>query len=256
MRTGNYWTLPGRRRLAVLRVERLRISGQKFKTARSVARWLSLIPSVLCVGITGGLAMDNTKEEDDIDFFLIVSPGTIWISRLLAVCIVEVTSQRRKPGDINVKNAICLNMFVTSDTLGLPFEERDIYTSHEVLQMRPLFDRGVYGSFLKANAWVKTFLPNAWRERQRILNGQGSKTTSNTRINNVAFSIGHLALRFLNLPAKIIQVNYMKGKMTTEVVTDTVLRFHPKDARPWIQKKFMRLCQRYKITLDKKFWRA
>lgn len=263
IRSGAYWTLPGRTGLARNRKHRLLASKTKQEHARAVSRWLSRIPSVLLTGITGGLAMENTNEEDDIDLFFIVSEGTIWISRLLAICIVELISRRRRPGDTNVANAICLNMFVTVRALGLPAGERDIYASHEVLQMKPLFDRGgIYRRFLDANVWVKKFLPHAWKERYQMAEVPTSLTLRRASRYQTRKDTGPVAtmalfvLRTLEIPAKIIQTQYMKGKQTSEVVTDDVLRFHPRDARPWVQRKFVQRCRQHKITLDKNFWAA
>lgn len=54
--------------------------------------------------------------------------------------------------------------------------------------------------------------------------------------------------------AKHAQLWYMKRHRTSEVITDTVLRFHPKDARIWIKRRFAARLKGYNTPLDKIFY--
>ena len=58
----------------------------------------------------------------------------------------------------------------------------------------------------------------------------------------------------IELLARKLQLWYMKKRRTNEVITDTALRFHPKDARVWVKKKFAARLKRYHIPLDKVFY--
>jgi hypothetical protein len=163
----HYYFLKGRQRIVTIRKERTRRQREKWDIARRAAKILSGIHSILLVGVTGGLAMNNARESDDIDFFLIVEDGTIWISRLLSVILLS--KLRRKRNETRVANKICLNMFISDAQLSLPDTERDLFSAHEVLQMQPLYNRDhTYKKFLYANEWVQKFLPNAWQYRIKI----------------------------------------------------------------------------------------
>lgn len=37
---------------------------------------------------------------------------------------------------------------------------------------------------------------------------------------------------------KSLQLWYMRGKQTTEVVSGTLIKFHPEDARRWVLKEY------------------
>ena len=50
--------------------------------------------------------------------------------------------------------------------------------------------------------------------------------------------------------AKYLQLWYMRRHRTHEVLTDTVLRFHPKDARVWVKRKLAARLARLHIPLD------
>jgi len=197
--------------------------------------------------------MGNAREKDDIDLIMIVKSRTLWASRLLATALVEMLGIRRRPGEQQVKNKICLNMFLAKNYLRLPPDERDFYGAHELLQMKPLWQReDSYKQFLRANRWVKSFFPDAWSDK--ISEREFSLPTMKSSYFSLGVYPVTFILRFFEWPAKIIQLKYMQRHRTSEVVTDGVLRFHPRDARPWVKRAFAARLARYKLPLDKIFY--
>lgn len=245
----NYiFTLRGRQNSVETYNTRRDISKEKREKARRVAKWLRLIPSLTLVGVTGGVAVDNAVEDDDIDLFFIAARKTLWITRILVTILIDCLRVRRKPGDTNVKNKICLNMFMSEDNLRLPKKEQDLYAAHEVLQMTPLWARGnSYRQFLEANIWVKKFLPVAWEVKRAGHNNHPKASYVWTRI-SVFF------LRWFEKPAKSFQLWYMGGRHTHEVITPHMLRFHPADARHWIRKELAKRLLKRNIPLDNIFY--
>ena len=216
----------------------------KWDIARRASHYLSFIPTVKLVGVTGGLAMNNAAPTDDIDLFFIVAGGTLWISRMMATILMDILTLRRHPNDTYVTNKVCLNMFMTDNATALSSKDRDCFSAHEVLQMEPLFIRGnTYKDFLHSNRWVKYFLPNAWKWR-----------IHSTYISDKHISVFCFVFHVLEPFTKYIQLRYMKKHRTREVISDTVLRFHPKDARVWIKRSFAKRLARYSIPLDKIFY--
>lgn len=240
-----YFYLKGRSSLVRIREDRAAGQANKWAIARRAAQWLSYIPTIQLVGVTGGLAMNNAKVDDDIDLFIIVTDGTLWISRFKATIIMDMLGLRRHPRDATVTNKVCLNMFVTDRSMGVSDPERDCFSAHEVLQMQPLFIRGhTYRKFLSANQWVSAYLPMAWKNRAL----QTGKDKS------ILQRLGVWILRLVELPSKDFQLWYMARHRTHEVITDTTLRFHPKDARVWIKHKLAARLARYNVPLDKIFY--
>lgn len=226
------------------RVKRAAWSKEKWERAKRVVAFLRFIPTIQLAGVTGGLAMNNAKKEDDIDLFFIASCGTVWITRLLVTCAVECLGIRRKPGEKDVRNKICLNMFVADDALSLPKNERDFFAAHEVLQMVPLWERGaIYKKFLLANRWAEKFLPNAWAEKYGVLSIEYREKR------NMQY-----AIRIFEPFARVFQLWYMKRHRTTEVISDSFIRFHPADARLWIKKAFAKRLAKRNVPLDKIFY--
>jgi len=158
-----FYILKGREKLVELRREREEWSRKKLKLAEKVAGILRLIPWVKLIGVTGALAMNNSKEDDDIDLLIITAKNRLWLTRLFSVLLVELTGKRRRPGDKVIKDKICLNMLLDESHLSIPEKERDLFSAHEVCQMKPLWEKErTYQQFLKANQWSQEFLPN-WK---------------------------------------------------------------------------------------------
>lgn len=250
-----YYSLRPIKRLIAIRSKREAWSTEKWNRARKVARLLSIIPTIQLVGVTGGLTRSNTRSEDDIDFLIITAGRTLWVTRALSTIFLDVFRLRRRPADTNVKNLVCLNMFMSEAGLSVPKKERDFFAAHEVLLMTPLWERsGVYKRFLHANAWVKKFLPNAWEEKSQTskLNVQRGKRFYKNPFLMLVIVIW--SLRFFEPLARNMQIRYMNRRRTTEVISDTVIRFHPRDARGWIKRKLGERLTRFNVPLDKIFY--
>ncbi len=242
-------TFKGRQRLIDQRMARRIVAKSKLEKAKRVASWYAWIPTVLLVGVTGGLAMENAKPEDDIDLFFVTSADTMWMTRLLVTLISQMKGVRRLPDSESVADSICLNMFMAAPSLTLATSEQDLFAAHEVLQMVPLWQRGgVYRKFLSANSWVRFYLPNAWADKLRKSRGIAE------------YPLGdHIAcwwFRLFESTAKVLQVWYMKKRRTTEVIERGVLRFHPKDARLWVKKKYELRLKKANLPLDRIFYRG
>lgn len=261
VRGQRYYVLAERRSILYVRKKRALWSLKKQAIAARIVGFLRAIPTVEFIGITGGVAMNNAKRDDDIDLYIVANTGTIWITRFLATLLVDFVGIRRHPNDRTYQDAICLNMFVDASALAVPRSERDLFTAHEVLQMIPLWDRNhTYQQFLQANRWVKTFLPQAWQERLHSVQGKVHSTKKNIRP-YVFFVLYRFTVYcvlctvyWLEPLSRSMQLWYMRKRRSTEVVTDKVIRFHPLDARVWIKAELAGRLSRYKIPLDKIFY--
>ncbi len=224
---------------------------EKMNVAQRAATLLKIIPTIKLVGITGALAMDNSHKDDDIDFYIVTEAKMLWTTRFLTTVLLELVGLRRKPGDTSFRNKICLNMYASEDHLAVSLKERDLFAAHEVLQMKPLWQREkMYTKFLSANSWVKKFLPTAWEEKFQISNFKFQIF----RPSKILFAICHLPFIIAEPPLRWLQRWYMKKRKTLEVVSPTLIRFHPHDARVWVKAKLAVRLRRLNIPLDKIFY--
>lgn len=210
---------------------------KKIIRAKKIAQKLSLIPSVLLIGVSGSVSHMSAKVEDDIDFFVVVENKTLWISRMLITIFLELLGVRRRRASHKVKNTICLNMIVERSGVVFSKQRQDIYTAYEIVRLVPLFERGnFYKEFLQKNRWVKDFLFNAFtiENRFEIL----SKKTS---VPSGKF------LSYFNGFAKVLQIWYMKPYRKKEIVSDTFLAFYPFDYRVHILREYDRKLKEYEF---------
>lgn len=235
-----YYFLKGRGKIVAWRKKRERWSRKKLQIARRVARWLRLIPWIKMVAVTGALAMENASQEDDIDLLIVTAENRLWLTRLLAVSLVELTARRRRPGDKDIKDKICLNMFLDEARLNIPKKEQDLFTAHEVCQLKPLWERGgVYRRFLKANRWAREHLVNATKWKIESEKWRKKKIIS-CQLTRYAEFLRNAIISFAEHLARQTQLWYMRSRRTTEIVESGRVRFHPEDCRGWIMLKYSR----------------
>lgn len=163
VRSGAFITLRGREGIIATRRCRHRLSITKLQRARRVVGFLSYIPWVQGVAVCNSLGYRNARATSDIDFFIITTPGALWLTRLLATMPLAMLKLRPRHGATT--DGICLSFFVTRDALNLQAlakPELDPYLTYWVTMLIPLYGRGeVWSEFSQANAWVKNFLPHA-----------------------------------------------------------------------------------------------
>jgi len=144
--------LNGRPHLGDIRRERAAASAELWPVAKGYSARIARLPFVRLVGVTGALAMNNARPDDDIDLFILTQPGRLWLCRLLVLGVVKLAARRGY--------VLCPNFLLSTDHLRL--SERNLFTAHEVVQMVPLERNHWYRAFVEANGWAVNFLPNAF----------------------------------------------------------------------------------------------
>jgi len=239
VKRGKFYCLPKREAIIGLRKKRRGWSRRKWKIALRLGKWLKLIPTVRMAAVTGGLAMNNTPENDDIDFLIVAAKGRLWLTRILVILLVELVARRRRPGDWQVEDKICLNLFLDEAHLRLLPKEHNLYTAHEVVQLRPLWDRdGVYWRFWRQNRWIARYLPNALPV-EGVRRGRKQKTFSGR-------------CGWLNGLERLVfkwQKAYMRSRQTVEVVEAGRIFFHPHNCQEKILSQYQ---ERIRTVLAKK----
>ncbi len=213
-----FYFINGQEGLLLKRALRKRLSEKKQLIAKKSVRILSLIPWITGVFLTGSVAMGNAKEEGDIDLMIIVKSGRLWTSRLLSFLLLTASGfKMRRHGIVDQKDRLCMNMWLDESSLVWPEKERNIFSAHEIIQVKPLLNRrNVYERFLSENIWVKDYWPSSISINKR----------ENTAIRVQA---GRIEKMLFNLQHK-----YMKDKITKEIVREDRAIFHPTDLWPEI----------------------
>jgi hypothetical protein len=140
-------------RPAIVETRRTRAAAAAGQWPRAIGygHALARLPFIRMVAVTGALAMDNVQQHTDIDFLVVTESGRLWLARAGAIALVRLAQRR---GDV-----LCPN-YVISDR-ALTFDERNLFTAHELAQMVPLSGQDVYERLRESNRWTSDFLPNA-----------------------------------------------------------------------------------------------
>jgi D-beta-D-heptose 7-phosphate kinase/D-beta-D-heptose 1-phosphate adenosyltransferase len=238
-----YYFLMGMESSVIQRIKRKGIAQKKLSIGKKFCKIAKYIPTIKLIGISGALAMNNAHEDDDIDLFIIAKSGTVWITRFLTALLAEIMGVRRRPKGNNVKDKICLNMFVDEENMRIPENERDLFSAHEVVQMKPIYDRdNTYGRFLRANEWVRKYMPNSIDSRFTIHDSRFKKSRVTCYVLRVTAFIEQLV--------KKIQLKYMQSRHTNEVISDGYLRFHPSDARKFVIRRYRQILSIIEVNIN------
>lgn len=224
-----FFCLKGRSKIIQLRFLREKESSKKVIIARRVARFLCKIPTIHFIGLSGSVALKNAQKHDDIDLFFIVQNNSIWITRFLVFVVLELLHIGRRRKKKKIANLICPNMFLALSSLEIPSPKRNIYIAHEIIQTLPLFDRSaIHDLFLYRNRWILEYMPNSFLVKKVI-------------VQRVSWNW----LTLVEKIAKMIQMWYIKRHITTEIISDTMLAFHPKSYEKHVLYEFERRRKKY-----------
>jgi len=200
-------------------------SEEKSTRAKKVSKLLKIVPWIKMIGVTGAVAAENSGENDDIDFLIVIARKRVWLTRFLVVMILKLTNSYRSEKHPN--NRICPNIFLSEDKLSWEEEKRDIYVANEVTLLKPIYERGqTYLKFLSSNLWCLDLLPNF----DSNLSFSQPKEGKPRRTGVIGNLIEIVAMRF--------QLWYMRNKKTSEITDRDLIHFRKKDNRVWILKKY------------------
>ena len=242
-----YYFLKGRSKIVKLRRQRVRHSRVKFKKAYFFAQVLKIIPSLKLVAISGALAMQNSHKNDDTDLVLITSKGTLWTTRFLSNFLL-LPFKRDSSGQ-KISNRACLNVFIEESNLKI--SPQNLYLAHEIYQMKPLWERdNFYQRFLKANTWIKKFLPN-WQPSSQFTLRQSQGDAEQSRSITVHSSLIQKPSTINHQPSTVenflrsFQLWYMRPKLTTERIAKHQLFFHPQNTGEWVMGEYQKRLMKF-----------
>lgn len=133
------------------RLENNRRADQFLPPARRMARFIGHFPFVQAVLVSGSLSKHSMGPDSDVDFFVITSPGRLWLCRTLLVVFKKIFL-------FNSHKYFCVNYFI--DTEHLEIEEKNLFTATETVTLLPMCGPEFYDAFAKANAWAWQFFPH------------------------------------------------------------------------------------------------
>lgn len=158
--SNGYWCLRGRAKICAIRKTREKVSGDKLNAIQPEIKKISKIPTVLFIGVTGSIAVQNAVPSDDIDLCIIARANTLWLTRMVVTLILFLSGKKRSPTQVLAPNTICVNLWMSEHDMY--FSEKNIFLAREIIHMKKVINKSdMYKRFLVVNTWVYTFFPNA-----------------------------------------------------------------------------------------------
>lgn len=198
------------------------ISGKYWRESQTLVNFLKKIPWVAGVAITGSVAVDSAKKQDDLDVFIVTTPNRIWLTRLV-VYIYSIITHKKRPRGLLHRSGWCFNLWLSQDALSIPRTRRSIYTAYDFVQASWLLaSPQLLESIITCNNWVTAILPFA-RVNTSKLKVIVHKPTDSVLITKL--------LDITNWLVYQLQKLYMRAHLTTELVDERAAFFHPKDSK-------------------------
>lgn len=200
----------------------------------NIIKWL---PWLLLIWIWNSISMNAWKKWSDIDLFIVTTPNSMWLNRIIITFIFSILWVRKT----KKKHAsrFCLSFFATTNWLNFNDWkiQNDIYLYFWIVYFKPILDyNNTYLLFLKENSsWAsfdnyKDIIDN---NKQYInFQNENKKDYSNSKI-----------LLFLdniikNIFIKKTMKHYKKiWKPYWVIINDNLLKFHNSDIRKEISEK-------------------
>lgn len=241
--------LPGRSDLTNKRQERVKFNDFKSQRARRAVRLLRCVPFLRAVFLCNNVGMETADEDSDIDIFIIVKDGRIWLTRFFATLVLSLFGLRRTRKKIS--NRICLSFYLSDKFLNLRslrIVDPDIYLIYWLANLTPLYDpNNLEQKIFAANAWVKDYLKSYGSESRfsstlAIADSWSSKKFKQIWEKMWQGQYGNI----IENQAREVQKAKMKFNVKSlekyqdsrVVINDQMLKFHENDRRRDYQKKW------------------
>jgi len=232
----------GKRKLRYL------VAEKKQKKLIKIAQFLKLAPFVRVMAVATGLAYSNSKEEDDIDLFIITEKSKIWTARFFSVLILKFF--RARPTIKNKKNKICLNFFIDQSAANLENVKLseddgspDIYFIYWLAWLYPIFQQDdTWQKFISQNNWFKKYLPCYFPQqpaKRRLVCLDRISGLVKVILENIFLSnFWENLFRFWQMKIMPRQLRDLANKSSSVIINDSMLKFHDKDKRQEYLGKF------------------
>ena len=135
--------------LVEIRKQREILAQDYFKQLKKYARIISCFPFVRGIAVSGSLSKGVMQKDGDIDFFVITTPGRLWLCRSLLILYKKIKL-------LNSHKYFCLNYFIDQNNLNII--DKNIFTATEIFYLLPVYSvNNTIPDFFKSNEWVASF---------------------------------------------------------------------------------------------------
>jgi len=230
-----YFVFPGRESIVETRRARKFIAEKFWNRTKLYGTYMRSVPFTRMIAVCNNLAYNNPSESSDIDLFIVVKPGRMWIARFLITLILHFYGVRRHGN--KVAGRFCLSFFVTSDKTDMREFElpgEDPYLAYWAKNLRPIFGEKDYLKFQEQNKqWLADYglsFDDSYKMHMYHYEEGSLKKFSEWFLGGF---FGDQFEKLLKVTLKKKTLRSMKnlGVDANVIVTDEVLKFHNYDRR-------------------------
>lgn len=235
-----YYFIKGRDDIINTRRRRYALAERKYMKALRVIKVLRFFPFIKMIAVCNTLAFNNSRQEADIDLFIITKSKRVWQSRFWINGFLKLFKMR--PRQDKSRDTICSTFFADEEHLNLEkllINDNDIYLKYWIRQVVPIYNEGIYEKFTQDNNWVDNSLPN-------ILSINTPPRRQVKKLGWCKKIVNVIALLFPEKIFKNYQMRIMPAKLkelanqdTRVVINDCMLKFHDNDRREYFLDKWL-----------------
>ena len=109
--------------------------------ATRVAEELRKIPWITLVAVTGSVATEWPKKNDDIDFLIVCENKRLWLCRFMVVWKLILEGFKLRNFSNKKRNRLCFNLWLEEDSMEIDKKRQNILTALDIIWMKVLFER-------------------------------------------------------------------------------------------------------------------
>ncbi len=250
-----FYFLKGRSGLSELRLDKEKISAQKWRKCLRLAYWLQLAPWIRGMFVSGSLALGTTTEESDFDILVLVQPNRLYLSRLILSGLATLLGARRTRYEAFAPNKFCFNHYITTDSLHIDHES--LYNAQTYARLVPMMvSPDLSAKFFAKNLWINKYLYNFTPHQHTIRRTVRANRffVGIAKAIEILFS-GEVGDKLENWSRHYQQDRISKNPITHApggrvVYTNTELEFHPHSFEKVILNQYNSLLQKLGISTN------
>lgn len=230
-----YFVLMGRESIVETRKTRKFIAEKFWNRTKLYGQYMRLVPFTRMIAVCNNLAYDNPSQESDIDLFIVVKPGRMWLNRLIITLILQFYGVRRHGN--HVAGRFCLSFFVTDEKMNMKEFElppQDPYLAYWTKNLRPIFGEKTYQEFCEINKeWLASYglrFDDSYKKHMYHYEDGSTKKFIEWLLGGFIGNMLEKLLK-LTLKKKTLKSKEALGPKANVVVSDEILKFHNHDRR-------------------------
>lgn len=217
---------------------------------KKVARWrwlFQLCPFVRLVAVCNSSTIGDTRENSDIDLFVVAQPGRLFTARLGLTLLTSLFGLRRHGSKI--RGRFCLSFYVTEEAMDLSaiaLPSYDIYLAFWAQSLEPVAGSyATYEAFVTQNeAWLHSYFAHAPKRKRHFRARRGLvKFMHNFLELLLNFDTVERWTRSKQWSRALAKFQTLEDKSGT-VISDSMLKFHDHDARLEVREEWRKRVER------------